>query len=229
MKTFGPAHLTTLAGLTFAIWALVATGRRLGGTSRRQFERGVAGAVVTFWVAFALWDAVSGQFSARSSLPLQLCDFVALAAAAAFVSHKRWLHSVAYFWGLALSTQALLTPDVAGGPGSLGFIAFFLYHAFVVGAGVYVVAVHGFRPSGRDLVVAIALGMAWAAATFALDLVTGWNYGYLGRNTPGRPTLIDYLGPWPQRALLMVMLGAGAMVLLWLPWLLFRRGRPRPT
>ncbi|MFN8580377.1 MAG: YwaF family protein [Gemmatimonadaceae bacterium] len=122
-------------------------------------------------------------------------------------------------------------PDSRRGrrPGSLGFIAFFLYHAFVVGAGVYVVAVHGFRPSGRDLVVAIALGMAWAAATFALDLVTGWNYGYLGRNTPGRPTLIDYLGPWPQRALLMVMLGAGAMVLLWLPWLLFRRGRPRPT
>ena len=223
LQLFGPTHAAALTGLTLVIYALVRTGRALTGTGLRRYERGLASLVLALWLAYVAWDMLTGAFDVASSLPLQLCDFVALVAGAAFVSRNRVLQALAYFWGLALSTQALITPDVAGSAISLNFAAFWLYHAFVVGAGVYVVAVHGFRPGLRDLLTAQALGMVWAIGVFTLDAATGWNYGYLGRATPGIPTLIDHLGPWPGRVAIMIALGVAAMTLLWLPWLLIGR------
>ena len=123
-----------------------------------------------------------------------------------------------YFWGLALGSQAVITPDLVGGPASLAFWWFWLYHLFVVGAGVYVVAVHGFRPTWKDLRFAIAMGVLYVAAMFTIDAIFGVNYGYVGNVTPSRPTLLDVLGPWPLRVVFMALLGAGAMTLLWLPW-----------
>ncbi len=227
-RSFGPTHLAALAGLTLLILALVHTGRRLSGRSLLRFERGVAFLVLALWLAYIGWDWRNGTFDVAHSLPLQLCDFVALVAGAAFVSRNRVLQALAYFWGLALSTQALITPDVAGSPTSITFAAFWLYHAFVVGAGVYVVAVHAFRPTLRDLITALALGVCWAGSVFALDLATGWNYGYLGRSTPSIPSLIDHLGPWPGRVAIMVALGALSMALFWLPWLLLERRQAQP-
>lgn len=222
-QPFGLLHLSTLGVLALIILALVSTGRALTGVAQRRFERTLALIVLALWLAYMGWDVVNGTFGISHSLPLQLCDFVALIAGAAFVVRRRTVQALAYFWGLALSTQALITPDVGGPPASVQFAGFWLYHAFVVGAGVYVVAVHGFRPAGRDLWTAVSLGTLWAIAVFALDAATGWNYGYLGRGNPGVPSLIDSLGAWPGRAAIMVALGALAMVALWMPWALARR------
>ena len=70
---------------------------------------------------------------------------------------------------------------------------------------------------------ALNISVVWAIGVFTLDAATGWNYGYLGRATPGIPTLIDHLGPWPGRVAIMIALGLSAMTLLWLPWLLIGR------
>ncbi|MEP7345556.1 MAG: TIGR02206 family membrane protein, partial [Gemmatimonadaceae bacterium] len=192
-RLFGPTHAAALAGLALVIFVLVRTGRTLRGRNQRRFERVIASLVLALWLSYIGWDSLHGSFDISHSLPLQLCDFVALVAGAAFVSRNRVVQALAYFWGLALSTQALITPDVAGGPTSITFAAFWLYHAFVVGAGVYVVAVHDFRPTRRDLLTAQALGVVWAVAVFSLDAMTGWNYGYLGRSRPSIPSLIDHL------------------------------------
>jgi hypothetical integral membrane protein (TIGR02206 family) len=152
-----------------------------------------------------------------------MCDLTAVFAALVFLRPTRALQSLVYFWGLALGSQAVLTPDLAGGPESLSFWAFWLYHVFVVGAGVYVVVAQGFRPEWKDLRFAVLAGVLYAAVVFAIDAIFDLNYGYLGRATPTRPTLLDVLGPWPLRSVFMVLLGAAAMTALWLPWLLVRR------
>lgn len=175
------------------------------------------------WLGYLAYTFIEFGWDPRIALPLQMCDLVAVLAALVFVRPTRELQSLAYFWGLALSTQALITPDLAGGPDSLAFWWFWLYHLFVVGAGVYVVAVQGFRPQWRDLRFALLAGILYAAAIFTIDAVFGLNYGYLGRATPTRPTLLDVLGPWPWRVLVMVLLASVAMTLLWLPWAVGQR------
>lgn len=221
---FGALHLATVATLAATVALICVVGRRLQGTpGARRFERAIALLVATLWVAYQVYDQVTYGFDPRWSFPLQLCDLSALIAA--FAWPRRALHALAYFWGLALTSQAVVTPDLQGGPVTLAFWAFWLYHTFVIGAGVYVIAVRRFRPAWPDLRLAVTLGIAYAASIFVVDAAFGLNYGYFGRDAPGQPSLIDVLGPWPWRALWMVLLAAAAMVVLWLPWIVAGRRR----
>lgn len=188
----------------------------------------MASAIVALWLGYQTYDNVTRGFDLGHSLPLQLCDLAAIVAALEFARPSRRVHALAWFWGVALSSQALITPDLAGGPATISFWAFWLYHFFIVGAGVYAVAARGFRPQLPDLRFAIALGVAYAAVVFTIDLAFGLNYGYFGRSDPGQPTLIDVLGPWPVRVLWMVVLAIIAMTIFWLPFELRARRARNP-
>jgi hypothetical integral membrane protein (TIGR02206 family) len=222
-QSFSVQHVVTVVALALAIAGMCWTGRRLHGTpAGRRYEIGLSAFVWAIWLGYLAYTFIEFRWDPRYALPLQMCDLVAVVAALVFVRPTRELQSLAYFWGLALSTQALITPDLAGGPDSLAFWWFWLYHLFVVGAGVYVVAVQGFRPQWRDLRFALLIGILYAAVIFTIDAVFDVNYGYLGRATPTRPTLLDVLGAWPWRVLVMMLLASLAMALLWLPWAFMR-------
>lgn len=222
-QSFSVQHVATVAAVALGIVAMCWSGRRLHGTTAgRRYEAALSAAVWAIWLGYIAWNFIEFGWDPRIALPLQMCDLVALFAALVFVRPTRELQSLTYFWGLALSTQAVITPDLAGGPDSLAFWWFWLYHLFVVGAGVYVVAVQGFRPQWRDLRFAVLIGIVYAAMIFTVDAIFDLNYGYLGRATPTRPTLLDVLGPWPWRVLVMMALASVAMALLWIPWALKR-------
>jgi len=216
-------HLATVLVLVMAIVAMCWVGRRVRGTpSERPYHIALSAGVWILWFGYQAYDITTKGFSASHALPLQLSDVTAAVAGLVFVFPNRKLQSLAYFLGLALGSQAVFTPDLAGGPATVSFWAFWLYHFFVVGAGVYAVAVQGFRPQWRDLRFALLFGLAFAAFVFTIDAIFDLNYAYLGRPTPSRPTLLDFLGPWPLRTVFMVLLASTAMTLLLVPWLFVR-------
>lgn len=218
-EAFSPLHVITVAVLAVVVALLCLLGRWLGSArGQRTYERGLALCVAVLWVGYQVYDGVQNGWSVRYSLPLDLCDLAALVAGLAFAAPRRVWHALAWFWGIALSTQAVVTPDLAAGPATLAYWAFWLYHAFVVGAAVYVVTVRGFRPQWRDLQLAVGAGVAYAVAVFAIDAAFGLDYGYFGRRQPGTATLLDYLGPWPLRAVYMVLIAVAGMWLCWVPW-----------
>lgn len=218
-RSFTPLHLVTLLGVAAAIALLVGAGRAWRGTTReRWLATAVAAAILLLRAGVFLWNLLPPRLSLARSLPLHICDLAAICSAFALLSSRRWLASIAYFWGLALSLQGLLQPDLDAGPGALAFWLFWLHHALIVGAAFYVVFVRGFRPTLGDLRLAIGAGLAYVVVVFVVDLLLDVNYGYLGRDLPSQPTILDWLGPWPWRVLAMVALGAAVMVLLWLPW-----------
>ena len=222
----GAQHLITVIGFVLAVAGMCWIGLRLRGTpGGTAYERSLALGVWALWFGYQGYDIATRGFSASHALPLQMSDVTAAVAGLVFLRPRRGLQALAYFFGLALGTQAVVTPDLAGGPGTVAFWAFWLYHLFVVGAGVYVVVVHGFRPQWRDLRFALMIGLLYVAIVFTIDAVFGLNYGYLGRGMPSRPTLLDVLGPWPLRVVFMVLLASAAMTLLWLPWLFVGRRR----
>jgi hypothetical integral membrane protein (TIGR02206 family) len=217
-ESFGLLHLIAVVALALAIAGLCLTGRNIAGEAKRRFEMTMVALIAAFWIGYQIYDNVTQGIGLSNSLPLQLCDIVAIIAALEFARPTRNVHALAWFWGVALSSQALFTPDLAGGPATLGFWAFWVYHFFVVGSGIYAATVRGFRPEWRDLRLAIVAGLAYAIPVFLIDMALGLNYGYLGRSNPGQPTLIDLLGPWPLRVVYMVLLATTAMFLFWLPW-----------
>lgn len=218
------SHLTTVAALTLAIALMCWIGVRVRGTpDERRYGLALSIGVWALWFGYQGYDIATRGFGPSHGLPLQLSDVTAAVAGIVFVVPNRKLQSLAYFLGLALGSQAIITPDQAGGPGTLSYWAFWLYHLFVVGAGIYVIVVQRFRPEWRDLRFALICGLAYVAIVFTIDAVWDLNYGYLGRSTPSRPTLLDVLGPWPLRVVFMVVLGAAAMTLLLLPWFVANR------
>ena len=128
-----------------------------------------------------------------------------------------------YFWGLGLSTQGFITPVNEHGPESGEFWMHWLNHGAIIGAALYDLVVLRFRPHWRDWRTAVVLGIVYVACVFVLNIISGWNYGYVGATKPDVRTIVDFLGPWPLRVIWIVLIAIFAMMLLMLPWEIARR------
>jgi hypothetical integral membrane protein (TIGR02206 family) len=103
---------------------------------------------------------------------------------------------LAFYWALAGSAQAILTPDLTQTFPSFRWISFFLLHLGLIVGAVYL-------PVRGHLVLRPAsIGRAWlatniyAAVAGFFNWQLGANFGFLVRK-PANPSLLDYLGPWP--------------------------------
>jgi uncharacterized membrane protein YwaF len=88
----------------------------------------------------------------------------------------------------------------------------------ILAVPVYDVAVRGYRPTWRDYAVALATLVLYAVVVIPVNLLVGANYGFIGPDLPGRPTLMDHLGDWPLRLVWLFALAAVGLALLMLPW-----------
>lgn len=209
-----------LAGFAAAAVVVLWNGWRLRERprSQRHFETGLAALALAAWAginAMALWPS---GFDPAKSLPLHVCDLTGLFAPLALSTQRRPWRALLYYWGLGLSTQAMITPDLESGPDTLKLYLFWLAHYLIVGGAVYEIVVRRYRPSWPDCALAIAAGLGYLAVVLPLDIAFGFNYGYVGPTVPNRPTLIDALGPWPARVPIVAALAATWMVILTLPW-----------
>jgi hypothetical integral membrane protein (TIGR02206 family) len=227
-ELFSALHAAALLAIALVIVAAIRTVRRSARPAGDpRIERALGLAFVATWIAVHGWWLLPPRFDPLTTLPLQMCHWAALGAGLYLVTRARWLAALLYFWGLALCTQALLTPALEEGPTTHVFWYFWLSHGMIVGVAAYALAVHGFRPTWRDWRVAAAASGGYAAAAIAVNLALGANYGFLGPSKPNLPTLVDALGPWPLRLPIMCAIVVGAMALLMLPWSLKRAVRAR--
>ena len=163
-----------------------------------------------------------------TSVPLQLCDIAELTAAYALWSQRHWAFALTYYWGLVLSSQALITPDIGtpeeGAPDFPHhlFVTFFTLHVLVVWAAIYLTWGRRMRPRWRDYRFAVIATLTWAAFTFIFNAITGTNYGYLSRKPP-TASLLDVLGPWPVYLLTEVTIVLIVWALMTWPWERARR------
>lgn len=217
-------HLAAIATIATITLVAIVVRRRRGGNAGDvgSVERGIAVGYLALWVGTFVWLNTGPRHDPLVTWPLQLCHWVAAIDAVVLVLPARSLRAIAYFCGLALCTQALSTPSLTDGPGQWPFWFFWTTHAMIVAVPAYDIAARGYRPGWRDLGVACAAALGYVALILPVDLATGWNYGFVGPSTPGVPTVVDLLGPWPRRLVLIVAIAGGAMTLLMLPWALIR-------
>lgn len=237
-KPFSPTHAVAVGICLAVIILAIAAGRRMkrvhpagaprtGGMFVDDAGRmlgvlglGVWTAIQFYWVYRAV---VEGPGRLSQSLPLHVCDLAGLIGAIALITGSRFWTTILYFWGIALSTQAYATPVVQAGPLFTEFWLFWESHTLIIGSAVYVIAVREYRPTFRDAVIAFAFTALYAAAILPLNLWQDWNYGYVGPESPGAPTVIDRLGPWPLRLVPMTLIVAALFALVWAPWAFIAR------
>jgi hypothetical integral membrane protein (TIGR02206 family) len=168
----------------------------------------------------AVWQVVTlaqGHWSPTNGLMLDLCPVSAVVAAAALWTRRRLLAELTYFWGCAGSVQGLLTPDHRYRFPDYFYFQFYVTHAGVVLAGLFLVV--GLRLAPRRGAVArvFTLTLGFAAVAALVDVVTGGNYMFL-RDQGGRGTLLDLMGPWPWYIASGVGLGLVLLLVLDAPF-----------
>lgn len=224
---FGPEHLVMLA--IFAAGCVVAVA--LGGRVRLR-PRLLSAVFIVLGVGiflcclpFEVNDLIIGLHHARTSLPLELCDFAWIAAGLALLTrHPRWC-ALTYFWGLTLCVQAVITPDLGQLFPATQFFGFWLRHLCPVWAAVLLTAAR-IGPSWRGYRFTLVVTAVWAAVVMSLNLSFGSNYGYLN-GKPAGGSVLNLLGPWPWYVVVEVVLAAGVWALLTWPWNRHQEPTPR--
>ena len=129
-------------------------------------------------------------------LPLQLCDLAAMLAVYGLLTLDRRAIEPLYFFALAGTLPALLTPELDVGFPRFRFVVYFVEHGLTVIAPLVLVVGLRIHPSRGAWLRAVLQLNALAAVVALLNLALGTNFLYLTRKPVG-PTPFDLLGPWP--------------------------------
>jgi len=225
-EAFSPTHgvVFLTAMLAMAGAATIGLRWRMQGRERSEWRLRLWWSlfIIAFQIYGVAWYAWPDNFEWAKSLPLHICDLVAWVAPLALLTQWRIARTVLYFWGVGLSTQAFFTPVLQVGPSSPEFWIFWVGHTQIVGSAVYDAIALRYRPSLRDVAVAIGVTVGYLVLITPLNVACNWNYGYVGPRAPETPTIIDRLGDWPFRLLPMFALVSLAFLIAWAPWAIGR-------
>jgi hypothetical integral membrane protein (TIGR02206 family) len=131
-----------------------------------------------------------------------------------------------YFWGLGGTLQGLITPEISYDFPDPQFIFFFINHAGIIAALLYL-SFMGRRPYPASLPRVAAASIAYALVAGAADYLLGVNYGFLAAK-PATASIMDFLFPWPWYIPELVAIGILSLLVYYTPfWVLdsWRRRR----
>jgi len=200
--------------------AIIAAGLMLKSRSSTHFQKLntviiIAGLTLSFEIIETIVLLFLGRYDYLTDLPLFLCDLSAIMLPfVLFRQNRKWI-GILYFWTMAGTLQALITPDLKAGFPSFEFFRYFAMHGGIVIAILYTVVVFRIRIQWKDLIRAVLYAQVYLVCIHIINLVLRSNYGYTLQKPPG-PTMLDYFGPWPW----YILCGEGLMIILFLLLLL---------
>jgi hypothetical integral membrane protein (TIGR02206 family) len=220
-------HVAAVAVIAAVAAALIAAARLWPGEWTKLAARALAlvlvSAEVGWWIY--LWRSGARGADLATALPLQLCDIAIFVAALALVLRRQLLVEVTYFWGLAGTIQALITPDLPQHFPNFLYFQYYVAHGGIVTAALFLVVGLGRWPRRNAVFLVFAITIAYALVLGAIDAATGANYMYL-RTKPGSGSLLDVLGPWPWYIAWAGLIALALLLVLDAPFRLLR-GRKR--
>lgn len=145
------------------------------------------------WVLLRLF---LGVFNPAEDLPFVICHFMALMLPVFMFSLNRLLYEILYFWILAGTLQAILTPHLANGFPNYTFLAFWIVHCGLVIVILYATIVYQMRPTLKSLGKSFLALQFYIILSFVVNYLLDANYNYVCHKPP-TASLLDYLGDWP--------------------------------
>jgi hypothetical integral membrane protein (TIGR02206 family) len=213
---YGPAHLGALG--FFAMLAVTLYILRVKHPRTAQAaERTLGTLLLLVWPLSLLLYSVQGTLNAQNALPLHYCDVAGICAGLALWIDRPSLREVAYFFGLAGTTQGLITPALDAPFPEPRFLLFFLLHGGVVVTALHLVLAIGFRPRPNAPFRVLLISAAYAVSVGLVNALLHTNYGFICSKPPVA-SLMDFLGPWPWYVLALFTLAGIIYWLLALPW-----------
>ena len=223
LKLYGPTHLASIVTMVVVSLVFVAAARAWPGKPASGAAWVLAAMLLVNEVAWWGVLVARGEWGWDYALPLYLCDAAGFVAAMALVTRRPLLVEITYFWGLAGTIQAMITPDLHYDFPSYFYFQYFAQHIGIVVASLFLVVGLRIQPRQGSIRRMVAVTVGFSILAGVADVITGGNYMYL-HSKPSSGSLLDYMGPWPLYIAAGVPLAVALLVLLDLP---FWRGRRR--
>lgn len=163
-----------------------------------------------------------GQFSIQEDLPIHLCRFVAVLGPLIYWKEKPLWTGISYFWVLAGTVNATLTPDLYNDFPHWEHLNYFSLHLGLIFLPIYYAVAMGHRVTLKDLWIAVIAGNIFVAFSLVINKILDANYMFT-IHKPEASTLLDYLGPWPWYLLSVELLGIVLFFVVYLPMLVTRK------
>ena len=215
---FSPQHLWILLGC-FSVGAwFILDAREASDEDKAKITRFLA--ILLLWsypVSFFMRYMMDPATPWQERLPLHMCNIIPYAAAIALLTRCPYLSALTYVMGTRVGIQALFTPVLTSEFPSPLFFEFFISHALIVLAAIYLPAVLGWTPRPRDYLKAFFFGFLYMIAMLAVNPLLGTNYGFVMQAPPGG-SILDLFGPWPWYLLGLLLPAFAGMWLLTLPF-----------
>lgn len=188
----------------------------------KQFSTWFGITLFCLWIIYNIYYFLPNNFRIDVSLPFHVCDILSVIAAVAMIKSSRRASALLYFCALALAGQAIITPIGNQNPMIFRFWLFWLLHAGIISASIYDLVVRKYRPIFNDFLFVIVCAFIYVIIILPINIIFGWNYGYIGNQTPDTTTIIDALGTWPLRLIWLFAIVFFVQFIMYLPWKLFR-------
>ena len=213
---FGFAHRAVMAATLASPLALTAAKRKAPRLDI-LFRYSLAVLLLGGWASWYVLFWMRGWLGIGNELPLNLCDWAAIALIVALIRPSQIAYELGYFWGLAGTLHGLVTPPLLRDFPDPQFIFFFINHGGIIASLLYLTIADGWRPWPKSLPRVIAATLGYAAVAGFVDWQLGVNYGLL-RAKPDNFSILDFLSPWPVYIPELVLIGILSVGLYYAPF-----------
>jgi len=156
-------------------------------------------------------------------LPITICGWACILGAFMLLSENHFLFDIVYFWALAGSSNALITPAVitSSGPDHFRYYQFWIEHTTIFIAVFYMIFIHQMRPTWKSFIKSYALVVLFAFfAIYVNTQIPRANYLFLSTTEAG-DSVLNFL---PSNLILRgAIMGSTLLILYFLaywPWFL---------
>ena len=220
-----PGHLIAMATLVVAAVVIVPLARLAPDSVVAAFCWLLGTFLIVNALVYQGMVIHNGAWSVASSLPLYLCDIAQFVVGVALLWPAPRLVEITWFWALAGTLQAVITPNQDVSFPSYDWLQFYGGHIGVIIGALVLVVGRGIHPQRGAVRRVFAVTAAYMAAVGAVDAATGGNYNFL--RTPAAGSLLTLLGPWPWYVLATAVLALLLFTVLDVPFWLERRRKGR--
>lgn len=222
-ESFGTQHLAA----TLFFFGVLAISIYVG-LNLQSFRKKLSLAVLMSllaWVVMTIADVQKmkeGTYTVQEDLPLYMCRLVAWLLPFALILKKWSFIRILYFWVLAGTLQAVLTPDLEESYPDFLFFRYFILHFGLIATMIYTIVVFKIRITWRDFFRAFLFAQVYLVFLMLVNHVLGSNYGYTCQKPPGG-SVLDLFGDWPYYLLGAELLLIVLFSLLMIPFLFIKK------
>lgn len=220
---FSLEHFTVL-GLAFIILCTTVWFAKNRLNEKQQYWLGNSMAIIILLTLIA-WTTIQisiGRFNIQEDLPLALCNFMAITIVFVMFSKNRFWMEVHYFWILAGTMQANLTPHLYNSFPHYHFIKFWIIHLGLVVTILYATIIYKNPPTFKGIFKAILALQPYVIFCIIVNYLIGANYLYLNAKPP-TASIVDSFGPWPIYILVAYLLMFPFFLIVYLPYFFINR------